>query len=302
MFLALLLLSVPGVFAAGRRPPPIVAWRGLDSGESIVLDVPFMSYGEENVYAHSFAANFDSYTLALRLGIAAALGGAQANIVDFFEMPNAGTRVVLNLMTANSSARDQFNSLFCATRLRPGAPACPRFLAQLRAEGLPVAGAYYQNFTGPSQWTPALVQAKSAARVATFDAEDVGEVVCFDLPIANFSARRDFHVRAAELGFETALGLPPGRARISWYAAPAGSAAGTCVWVNFVVYTSGVSSDYVVRDTAQSVMSLFSACEPSAPPGCAADPIPIAPLRPLVGALQSFGLSITQAYYNEMPV
>jgi len=204
-------------------------------------------------------------------------------------------------------------ALFCAEGggdVVLGSPSCPSteskksIFEEMRAVGLPVQGVYYND-----QTTPAAIPLPSppfntygngkfsyynSSLLATWAQEDPSEVIALDIPYSHYADNQQYYKEAFSAGFALALGL---RVENVFVAEFHMSASGTTlVFVNIILdHDSMTSTDNTpLYDSFANVKSLFLDCGSAERFGC-----PAKPASRLVEYLQSFGLPISMAYYND---
>jgi hypothetical protein len=280
-----LLLFYAVVCEAVNSPPspPLGQWPTANA-EVLALDLPYSN----------FAANYMFYAAAVTKGIYSVSN--QEIIVNNYQPSNFNTVLVyFDVISISTDAayveNDAWEALFCPPNgtLVAGSPACPPLLAALQAQGMPIAGAFFQEQTSPSTWTSALLRnTVDASAVGTWKYSDWGEVICVDILFLDWAQHVQSYSKAFQYGLQKTLNLTENSVEVSDFQA---SGAGTaCIYIN-ILLPSTTSSDSI-PNSFQTVQGLFEACGPLANVGCPSKPA-------LVASLRQYGLPLTNAFYNE---
>lgn len=160
-----------------RPPRPIASWSRADQGEAIAVDIAFSSYAPaQSFYAAAFTSAFDAFNGYV----------SPSTSVSGFYQSSAGTTqiyfTVIISTTSDSSAGVQhvassvlalFNTSHpaCSSTKPRGCPAYANFTAALRANGMPAAGAYYNDQNTPSQFVASTAPV-NASQIGTWQRED----------------------------------------------------------------------------------------------------------------------------------
>jgi len=235
----------------------------------------------------------------------AALGGALAEplyavyVTNFQQSSSHGTLVYFDIVLEGndyvvSLEFTRVQSLFCdpaGGAVRVGSPACPALVRALVANGLPVAGAFYNDQLTASAYTGGSMPPITIGSVGTYQWIDSGEVIAIDIPYAAYADRQTFYQEAVIAGLASALGVSVDTVWVTNF--EQSSAGTTLVFVDVVL---GQTSSSAVTASFASIENLFESCNGvgNLPLGCAASPA-----SGLVSAFKSFGLPVTNAYYNQ---
>jgi len=287
-------------------------WTHVDNGEVIALDIPYNLYSTQEPY----------YKEAFTLALAKALDIPIVSLdVTNYQNSSAGTVLItFDFIFADydggRQASASVRALFCADGggdVILGSPACPTsatkvgLVDRMLAVGLPVGGVFYND-----QTTPASAPLPSppfntfntngngkssyynSSLLATWAEEDPSEVIALDIPYSHYADNQQYYKEAFSAGFALALGLRVENVFVIDFQM---SASGTTlVFVNIILDHDSVTStdNNPVHDSFANVQSLFLDCGSANKIGCPADPG-----SRLVEHLQSFGLPISMAYYND---
>ena len=291
--------------------PPVATWDKADNYETIALDIPL------NIYA----GNQSFYQEAFVKGVSNALGVDTDTVsVSMFQgtAGGAATVVAFNIVLYGSSSSSSavvtaeaanVQNLFCDSSniTQPGSPACPSLLSALQAEGLPLAGAFYNDMLTPSQWTAAYLLQPNASLVGTWNRVDNDEVIAVDIPFVQWARNEEAYKAAFVSALAGALGVDVATVWVSGF--QQSSTGGTLLAANILLFGTSSSSSAVVTQNVARVGALFASSETGAPalPTCAVCPstptsLPPACLCPgFLQRLQTFGLPATGAYlYDQL--
>jgi hypothetical protein len=265
----LLLLAVAAANAQAQSTP-LALWTSGDMGEVIALDIPFAVYQERRVF----------YRKAIVSALAGVLSVPRSTLtVTSTQETNAGTTLVyfdcLLQFGSDYTPAESYRAvqeMFCDTpAVAPGSPACPPLVRALKANGLPAAGAYYNDQLQASQWNESLMV--DADVVGAGRGYDEGETISIDVPFEDFAVNQ----QAYSAAFKDAVS----------------SQAGRLVWVtDFQRTTKG--NTIVIFDVTSPIVDAGVVGGLFVPPNTVGAPASPA----LLDALQATGLPVTGAYYR----
>ena len=267
-------------------PPPVGGWTSPQHYDRLVLDMPFTVFNK----------NWEKYKEMVVYAVKKTLGPAYAvtlaSASPFNSTSPLNVKVDFLVSSPNSTATDPFYALFCPAG--EGAPACPSFLAQLKAVGLPINAAYYdvQNVTTSYAGLPPL-PSFNASDPTTWEFEDFHEVIGLDIPYSTVAPRADAalspgqaYVEAFTVGVAALIGVDSEHVLVD---AIKVSKANTSLFY-FSVLVPSVDD---IKTTAQLIKSYFPACgQGQSSYACPAN-------ATFVNKMVSFGLPITRASYQE---
>ena len=268
----------------------------MDNGEVIALDIPYGIY----------ATNQQYYREAFVKAMASVQGYQTFSVyVTNFQTSSAGTTLIYfdtilygtdyDTVAANAAVHSLFNGAGV------GSPAIPALVNAFIANGLPVAGAYYndQLASTPSAYIDPGSVAIDSVKVGTWQHADTGEVIALDIAYGVYATNQQYYKEAFIAAMSATLGLGP---ESVWTNDFQQSAAGT-VLLYYDVSLSATSST-AISNTFMEVANLFTDCHPSTGDriGCPAQATACTSLpctSTLVSKLIQFGLPVTNAYYNQ---
>jgi hypothetical protein len=175
----------------------------------------------------------------------------------------------------------------------PGSPALPPLVNAFVANGLPVAGAYYNDQYTPSAYVSPVPTAINASQVGTWTHADSGEVMALDINYDLYASKQQYYKQAFTAALADTLGM--GYEAV-WVNDFQQSAAGTTL-IYFDVSLSATTSE-AISATFLGIESLFTDCHPATGDrvGC-----PAGANSTLVQAMLQYGLPLTNVYYNQQP-
>lgn len=273
----------------------------MDNGEVIAVDITYSVYASNQVY----------YREAFIDAVSASLG-IQINTVYItnFQLSSVGTTLIyfdtiifgndydvaaksaaiLSLFNLSSPLCTSISHIGCPAKLVRNMSPLPPLLSAMHAAGLPAAGAYYNDQLVASSFslvpTPLVV-----TEVGTWQFLDSNEVIALDIPYISYATQQQYYKEAFISGMAQALGVGLDNVYVNDFQR---SAAGTTLIYADIMLPASTSS--AILFTFKQVAALFTQCNGSgvSPVGCPAGPNSV-----LVGALQQFGLPLTEAYYNQ---
>jgi hypothetical protein len=202
-----------------------------------------------------------------------------------------------------------------------GTPACPALVDAFRAQGLPVAGAYYtdQNPDEPTAWTDGvdLRLGPNASLIGTWNHADNAEQIAIDLPQNGlpgshaYAPNQESYQEAFTAAVAIALGVETNAVFVQDF--QASTMGGTIIDFNVIMYGTSSSSSAVVPADVAKVSSLFGnagldgsqvgaaalpTCDSCLSANASVAGVCICP-HGLVDLLKQFGLPLQNAYYND---
>jgi len=279
----------------------------------IALDIPYPVYAARQTY----------YREAFTAALAAATGRTIIEIyITNFQLSSAGTTLLyfdtilegtdydVAASAAHLMALFNLTHPACAASTPVGCPCVASLTEAMAANGLPAAGAFYNDQLVNSTFVAPPLGPVVAGQVGTWQFADSNEVIALDIAYSAYATNQQYNKEAFTAGLAYVLGVPQyavfGMAP-RWPAWPPGiltpaslavndfqqSAAGTTL-IYFDVALPATSSSAIPAMFGQ-VAGLFAACNGAgvSPVGCAAGPS-----SALTAAMQRFGLPISDAYYN----
>ena len=158
--------------------------------------------------------------------------------------------------------------------------------------GLPAPAAYYNDQFVASAYTTPANSAVNVSQVGTWQFADSNEVIAINIVYSVYATQQQYYKEAFMAAMAKALNVSIEAVYVNDFQQ---SSAGTTK-IYFDVELSATSSSIAVPAMLSSVQGLFYACQGAgnAPIGCEAGTN-----SSLVAAMQSYGLPVTNAYYNE---
>ena len=174
-----------------------------------------------------------------------------------------------------------------------GSPALPALVAAFVANGLPVAGAYYNDQLTPSAYVDPATPAINVTQVGTWQRADTAEVIALDIVYNTYASNQQYYREAFTAAMADVLNLTYVSVWVNDYQQ---SAAGTVLLYYDVSLPATTST--AISNTFLDIQGLFTDCHPATGDrvGC-----PAGATSALVLALQKYGLPVTDAYYNQQP-
>ena len=263
-----------------------------------------------------YASNQQYYREAFVRAFASVEGYQTFSVyVTDFQPSSAGTTLIYfdtilfgtdyDTVAANAAVLSLFNGTFAGSPRWPGwipvgGPALPALVNAFIANGLPVAGAYYNDQLTTSTYIGSGSVSVNASEVGTWQRADIGEAVALDIGYANYANNQQYYKEAFAAAMAATLGLGPESVWVNDFQQ---SAAGN-VLLYFDVSLSATSST-AISTTFADVQALFIDCHPATGDrvGCPAQATPCTGGLPcnstLVSNLIRFGLPVTNAFYNQ---
>jgi len=181
-------------------PRPIAQWTKVDNGEVIALDIPYGLYASQQAfYREAFIAAVASVQHALPISVfvtdfqASISGGTLIyfdTVLDGTDYDVMSVAAVVALFNTSSPA--------CAATTPVGCPAYANLTAALISNGLPVAGAFYNNQFGVGAYVPVSAAASiNASQVGTWRYADNGEALVVDILYSSYASNQQCVLCAA---------------------------------------------------------------------------------------------------------
>jgi len=287
--------SPPHPPAPPPSPPPIANWNKVDNGEVIAIDIPYSTY----------AANQAYYREAFIAGFAATTGRSLVSVyITNFQVSSVGTTLIYfdtilmgtdyDVAAAAAVVQGLFNlaDASCAGSAPVGCPAYPALTDAMTANGLPVAGAFYNDQLSSSTFNTAAATAPIVpSQVGTWHYADSNEVLALDIPYSSYATNQQYYKEAFTAGAAAALGVVQDAIFVNDFQQSA--AGGTLIYFDIALPATSSSAIPVMFS---QVASLFTQCNSAgvSPVGCNAGPTSV-----LTTKLQHFGLPVTDVYYNQ---
>jgi len=275
-------------------PPPIATWTKVDNGEVIAIDIAYGTYAANQLYyREAFISGFAAVqgTQVYSVYITNYQASSVGTTLIYFDTILAGTDY--DVAAAAAAVQGLFNlaDASCASTAPVGCPAHAALTNAFIANGLPVAGVFYNDQLTASLFSYNGADPIDPLKVGTWQFPDSNEVIAIDIVYSTYATNQQYYKEAFTAGIADALNVGVNSVYVNDFQQ---SADGNTL-LYFDIALPATSSSAIPIMFSQ-VQALFTPCNGAgvSPVGCNAGTSSV-----LVTKLRKYGLPITDVYYNQ---